>query len=70
MAAAGEVGDSDPMTAADDALHDFPVREVVVSTYRKGHSNWLERDLPRRLGERFDGPVTHVVSRYGLDDDA
>ena len=50
-----------------DALYAFPATELIVSTYPEGRSNWLERDLPRRLDERFMLAVTHLVSRYGLD---
>ncbi len=64
--ATGEVGDSDPLTAVEDALHAFRASELVVSTYPKGESNWLERDLPRRLGDQFGHPVTHLVSRFGI----
>lgn len=64
--ATGEVGDSDPVVAVGDSLHAFPATEMVVSTYPEGSSNWLERDLPRRLDERFMLVVTHLVSRYGL----
>ena len=66
--ATGELGDSDPLTAATDAVHAFAATEIVVSTYPKGKSNWLERDLPARLADRFDQPVTHLVSRFGLAD--
>jgi len=64
--ASGEVGDSDPVTAVEDILHTFAASEIVVSTYPKGRSNWLERDLPARLGDRFGRPVTHLVSGFGL----
>lgn len=66
VAATGVVGDSDPFTAVDDVLVDFPANEFVVSTYPKDQSNWLERDLPTRLGDRFGHPVTHIVSQFGL----
>ena len=64
--ATGELGDSDPLTAATDAVQAFAATEIVVSTYPKGKSNWLERNLPARLADRFDQPVTHLVSRFGL----
>lgn len=37
--ATGEIGDSDPLIAAEDALRTFPAELVVVSTYPPGHSN-------------------------------
>jgi hypothetical protein len=51
---------------SEDALHAFPASAIVISTYPEGHSNWLERDLPRRAEERFGRPVVHLVSRFGL----
>ena len=66
VAARGEVGDSDPLIAMEDALHAFPASAIVISTYPEGQSNWLERDLPRRAEERFGRPVVHLVSRFGL----
>jgi hypothetical protein len=64
--ARGEVGDSDPLVAIEDALAGFAATELVISTYPPGQSNWLERDLPRRALESSGLPVVHLVSRYGL----
>jgi hypothetical protein len=68
ISAVGVVGDSDPLLAIEDALADFPATEIVISTYPPGRSNWLEKDLPARAAERFDLPVAHLVSHYGLED--
>jgi hypothetical protein len=70
IAALGVVGDSDPLVAIEDALARFQATEIVVSTHPPGRSNWLERNLPARAAERFDLPVAHIVSRYGLVDAA
>ena len=67
--ATGEIGDSDPLDAAADAVHSFPADQIVVSTYPEGHSNWLERNLPERLWERLGQPVTHLISRFGMPAD-
>jgi hypothetical protein len=40
----------------------------VLSTYPAGRSNWLERNLPMRAAQRFDLPITHLVSHYGLEE--
>jgi hypothetical protein len=66
IAAHGVVGDSDPLLAIEDALADFRATEIVLSTYPPGRSNWLEKNLPKRASARFDLPLTHVASRYGL----
>lgn len=59
--ATGEVGDGDPLLAAEDALRLFPADEIVVSTHPAGRSSWLERGVVSAMSERFDVPVTHVV---------
>lgn len=57
----GEVGDSDPVQAIEDALRTFGADEIVISTHDEGHSNWLERGEVEKARERFDVPITHVV---------
>jgi hypothetical protein len=70
VVAGGEVGDSDPLLAIDDALADFQATEIVLSTHPAGRSNWLEKNLPRRAAQRFDLPITYLVSDYGLQEAA
>jgi len=64
--AIGVVGDADPLQAIEDTLPLYAPLEIVISTYPEGKSNWLERGIVERARERFDVPVSHVVSRYGL----
>jgi hypothetical protein len=59
--ARGEVGDSDPLLAIEDALSQFPANEIIISTHPRGRSNWLEKRVVPRAEERFDLPLTHVV---------
>ena len=59
--AQGDIGDSDPVQAIEDALRVFPADEVIVSTHPYGRSNWLEQDVVGRSRERFSLPITHVV---------
>ncbi len=59
--AQGDIGDSDPLQAIEDALRLFPANEVIVSTHPYGRSNWLEQDVVGRARERFPIPITHVV---------
>lgn len=65
LTARGAVGDADPIQAIDDALVEFTAHEIVISTHPEEHSNWLERSLVVRARERFEIPITHVVSWYG-----
>jgi GABA permease len=61
LTARGEVGDSDPVQAIEDAIRTFGPDEIVISTHPEGRSNWLERGVVKNAKERFDVPVTHVV---------
>jgi hypothetical protein len=59
--ARGEVGDSDPVQAIEDALRTFGADEVIISTHPEGRSHWLERGVVTVARERFTVPITHVV---------
>jgi GABA permease len=67
MNARGEVGDSDPVQAIEDAVRTFGPDEIVISTHPEGRSNWLERGVVVSAKERFDVPVTHVVVDLDLE---
>ena len=57
----GEVGDSEPLQAIEDALRTFGADEIIISTHPEGRSNWLERGVVSKARERFVVPITHVV---------
>ncbi|HYY02750.1 MAG TPA: hypothetical protein VE736_02595 [Gaiellaceae bacterium] len=59
--ARGEVGDSDPLQAIEDALRTFGPDEIILSTHPEGRSHWLERGVVDKARERFAVPITHVV---------
>jgi hypothetical protein len=59
--ARGEVGDSDPLQAIEDALRTFGADEIILSTHPEGRSHWLERDVVENARQRFAAPITHVV---------
>jgi len=63
----GEVGDSDPLVAIEDAMRTFHPDEVVISTHPPGKSNWLESGIVESVRVRFDVPVTHVVVDLDTD---
>jgi hypothetical protein len=59
----GKVGDPiAALGAIEDELRAFGADEVLISTYPKGTSNWLETNIVKRLREELDIPVTHVVA--------
>jgi hypothetical protein len=57
----GEVGDRDPVMAVRDALRGREVDEVIVSTLPRGLSRWLGEDVPSRLRDSVQVPVTVVT---------
>jgi hypothetical protein len=57
----GEVGDSNPIQALDDAMLRGSYDEIILSTLPPGPSRWLKLDLPHRAAGHFSIPVTHVV---------
>jgi len=59
--AKGEIGDSDPNVAIEDALRLFPADEIVISTHPAERSRWLERGVVSRAREEIDLPITHVI---------
>jgi len=61
LKARGEIGDSDPNLAIEDALRVFAADEIVISTHPPERSRWLERGVVDRAHEQIDLPITHVV---------
>ncbi len=59
--AAGQVGDSDPLIAIEDAVHTFHPDEIVISTHPPGRSRWHETGVVESASARFDVPVSNVV---------
>jgi hypothetical protein len=61
ISASGDVGESDPNLALEDALRRFPADEVVISTHPPGRSRWLEQDVVDKARAESGRPVTHVI---------
>lgn len=61
LKARGEIGDSDPNVAIEDALRVFPADEIVISTHPLHRSRWLEHGVVERAGNEIELPITHVV---------
>ncbi len=61
LKAKGEIGDSDPNVAIEDALRVFAADEILISTHPSDRSRWLERGVVDKARERIDLPITHVV---------
>lgn len=67
LKARGEIGDSDPNVAIEDALRAFPADEIVISTHPPHRSRWLEHGVVDRAREQIELPITHVVVDLAVD---
>jgi nucleotide-binding universal stress UspA family protein len=63
IAARGEVGDSDPVQALQDALATGGADEVIIATRSPSRVNWLEKDIVERAREVSDLPITYVQGK-------
>lgn len=62
FAATGKIGDPNAaLDAIEDELRQHGADEVIISTYPRGKSNWLETGIVDRLRDELEIPVTHVV---------
>jgi len=61
-AADGIVGDANPVRAIDDVMINRTFDEIILSTLPSGVSRWLKLDLPHRVEQRFEVPVTTLIS--------
>ncbi len=59
--ASGMVGDPDPFTAITNALQNFRVDDIVISTFPDTKSGWLRSDLIERVRRASGKPVEHIV---------
>ena len=49
--------------AIDDAMIDRPYDEIILSTLPSSVSRWLKLDLPHRVEQHYDVPVTTLISQ-------
>jgi hypothetical protein len=57
----GEVGDADPVRAAQDALLKAPADEVLIFEHAEGQAEWYENGLYERAQESIEPPLRLVV---------
>ncbi|MBS1871431.1 MAG: hypothetical protein JSS99_17400 [Actinobacteria bacterium] len=65
--ARGDVMDPDPFNATLDAVREYGIDEIIVSTHPETRSGWLRRDLIERVQEATGLPVRHVVVDLDAD---
>ena len=59
--ARGDVMDPDPFNATLDAVREYGIDEIIVSTHPETRSGWLRRDLIERVQDATSLPVQHVI---------
>jgi hypothetical protein len=60
VAVSGEVGDPDPVRAAQDALLQAPADEVLIFEHCESQAQWYENGLLERAEEEIDPPLRVV----------
>jgi len=60
----GEVGDPDPVQAAQDALLKSPADEVLIFSHAEGQTEWYEKGLYERAQESIEPPLRLVVLEH------
>ncbi len=68
FAAAGTLGDADPIQAIRDALCSFSADCILISTYPRARSRWLTRNVPERARAAFELPIVHVAAEEREED--
>lgn len=63
----GEVGDPDPVQAAQDALLKAPADEVLIFEHCEEQSKWYEEGLLEKAQEGIEPPLRVVVVETGDD---
>lgn len=59
--AAGEVGESDPAQAIDDALATFQADRILLVSHPEGERDYREDEALADAESRWGRPVTHAV---------
>src|SRR4051794_33243012 len=59
--AAGQVGESEPAVAIDDALATFPADRIVIFSHPEGDRDYREDEALAAGEARWNVPVTHAV---------
>lgn len=59
--AAGEVGDPDPIQAAQDALLVAPADEIVIFEHEQSQAHWFEEGLLEKAEAGLDPPLRMVI---------
>jgi hypothetical protein len=70
IVASGMIGDPDPYDATMNALDQFTVDQVVISTLPGEKSGWLRSDLVERVRQATTANVEHIETEMADDESA
>jgi len=59
--AAGQVGESDPVQAVDDALATFAADRILLVAHPEGERDYREDEALAEAGTRWGIPIAHAV---------
>jgi hypothetical protein len=65
--ARGDVMDPDAFSATLDAVREYAIDEIIISTHPATRSGWLRRDLIERVQDATQLPIEHVVVDLDAD---
>jgi hypothetical protein len=68
ISASGEIGDSDPLIAAGDALRQFNADEVLIVAHASEQARWFEDGLFERAKTELEPAVRMVTLRRDEDE--
>jgi hypothetical protein len=68
ISASGEIGDSDPLVAAGDALRQFAADEVLIVAHVSDQARWFEDGLFERAQAELEPAVRMVTLRRDEED--
>jgi hypothetical protein len=68
--ALGQVGDSDPIVAAEDVLRQYPADEVLIVAHSEDQARWFEDGLFERARQQLYPAVRLISVRHGDAGDA
>jgi hypothetical protein len=65
--ARGDVMDPDAFNATLDAVREYGIDEIIISTHPATRSGWLRRDLIERVQDATQLPIQHVIVDLDAD---
>ena len=68
VGATGEVGDPDPVQAAQDALLEAPADEVLIFSREADQARWFEEGMFERAQESLEPPLRMILLHSGEAD--